>query len=375
MKKNNYKKLFGKDTSIVLNAYNRKNLLIRTCKMLEELNFGGQLIICDASEGDLQKEIKQDIGQLICSYSLNYINIPKNGCTLYTSMLKCFHEGLKIVDKSFTILTFDDDIPLPKTLSKFEEFLSENKSFNACMGQLIWYNYKDKKNFLKINSLGAILRMKNFLFGERIGVSPSGNDLIGDRLIDRLNEFTKKPVHLIFAFQRSKDILDIISKNFRDFDTVDHGHFILEYYNWFATIVRGKLKYFHKPSILRTCHNSNISHPDRNHIGHLPIIEKLAKDSWQKNVNLFRVNLYSIIKKYYQTLTEKEIIECIDSYVKFYIKHRLHMLNNNRLLLKIMDTINNLFYTSIKFKFIDFFRKFSFYYKLSLAIYKSEKKI
>ena len=374
MKKNNYKKLFGKDTSIVLNTFNRKNLLIRTCKILEELNFGGQLIICDASEGDLQKKIEQEIGQLICSYSLNYINIPKNGCTFYTSMLKCFNEGLKIVDKSFTILTFDDDIPLPKTLSKFEKFLIENKSFNACMGQLVWYNYKDNKNFSKINSLGAILKMKNFLFGERIGVSPDGNDLIGDKLIIRLNEFTKKPVHLIFAFQRSKDILDIISKNFSEFDTRDHGHFILEYYNWFSTIVRGNLKYFHKPSILRTCHNSNISHPDRNHIGHLPIIEKLAKDSWQKNVSLFRANLYSIIKKYDQTLTEKEIIECIDGYVKFYIKHRLNILKKDRLLVKIINTIKDLFYTSVIFKFEVFFHKFSFYYKLSLAIFKSEKK-
>ena len=365
------KNLFGKQTSIILNTYNRPKLLLKTCKLLDELNFGGQLIICDASEGDTQKDIKKNVNKLKLSYSLDYKNIPKNGNSITLSMNKCFKAGLEVINKPFTILTFEDDIPFPSTLNKFENFLNKNKDFNACMGRLIWYNY-DENNNSKNSLIGTIQNFKRFLIGERVGESISGSDLIDDKSIQRIQNFIKNPAHYIFAFQRSKNMSDIIAPNFEEFD-IDHGHFSTEYYYWFVTLIRGKLKHFREFYILRTCHNLNLSHPHRNDKVHLPILDKLIEDNWSKNLNLFRNNLSSILKKYDPALSDEEIEKCNNDYIKFYIKHRIGNYFYDNFKERVKNIVDYTFSTRIKIKYEIIFQKLRFYLKLSNIIFKINK--
>jgi len=349
---------YGLNTSIVMNSYNRKNLLLRTCLLLEKLKFGGQLVICDASENEKKRIIQNSIRKLDVSYELIYLNVPKKNEWYYTSMNRCFKKGIKKTNRKYTILTFEDDIPIPTVLTKFEDYLNKNKSFNACMGRQIWHNYSkfNYKNKFKKNLKFSFITQ--FISGKKIGENYSGNDVIAKTPEGRIRKLMNKPAHYLFAFQRSSGINNIIAPNFETFDS-EYGHFSTEYYYWFVTALRGNIKYFHTHYILKTYHDKNLS--QKPSIIHSKLIDKLVQENqWSRNIKLFRKNLYLILKKFSINSTQKKKLLLCDDYIKFYLQHRLIGMSNgshkNTKIFKnrIKFVISNLsFFIKVGLKIID----------------------
>jgi hypothetical protein len=221
----------------------------------------------------------------------------------------------------------------------------------------------------KIGFFAIFKTLSRFIIGERVGENESGSDIISASAAERINQFTKMPAHYLFALQRSSGIANIITHNFRDFDD-DHSHLSTEYYYWFFTVTRGNVKYFHKPYILKTCHEDNLSHPDR--LVHLPIFEKVLKPNWSRNIDLFRKNLIDLLQKQDPRLQSKKAMEVVEAYIVFYMEHRIQKPNSSFNLLK--QLVKHTFRSSRRIRFeILVFKIFS-YWKLSKAILSAEKK-
>ena len=131
--------MFAKNISIVVITHNRTKFMARLAGSLDNMNFGGCLIIAESSSKKGFLETKKKLLDLNLDVKIKHIHIPKDkGMTISQSMNKSLEKGINLIKSDYAMLTCDDDIPLVDTLEKCEKFLNHNKQYNGVNGELVW---------------------------------------------------------------------------------------------------------------------------------------------------------------------------------------------------------------------------------------------
>ena len=222
----------AKNVSILITTFNRNKFIELYLEFLEINNFGGHVIIGNASSKKnyslLNEKIKQNTG---INFSTIHLHVPKVEENVSYSMNDCFIACLKEVKTKYVIMTCDDDLIFPKTLEILQNVLDKKKQYNGANADICWVG----KNQINVN-------------GQARKILPKDP-------IDRLNVYIQKPFHSMFTLVR-KEVLD----NFvpQEFRKLQFNHFAADY-SWILSIViNGPIKKINKPFIFRQWHDDQL---------------------------------------------------------------------------------------------------------------------
>jgi len=283
------KKLFAKNVSIVITTYNRSKFINMYLEFLKFFNFGGEVIIGNASnEKDFLILQKQIIENDYKKFQITHLHVPKKEDNVSYSMNDCFIECLKKVKTDYVFLTCDDDLVLPSSLNKLEEVLNKSKKYNGVTGDICWVG----------NATAISIHRQSW-------------SILSKNPIDRLNKYIKKPFHSMFTLVRKEVLDDFVPKNFRD---ITFNHFAADY-SWILTIViNGPIKKINSPVVFRQWHKSQLNKQK-------PFLD--YKDFQNKSYYLedkknFLNHLNSVVnKRFYNDTNQKEIDKFFEKYEYF----------------------------------------------------------
>ncbi len=352
--------IFAKEVSIVVISHNRTFFLNILIKSLENLNFGGHLIITESSS-KLNFNKTKTIVSKINKFQISHISVPKEkGETISQSMNACFIEGIKRINTKYSMLTCDDDIPVPETLEKFEKFLDSNASYNGICGDYIRYIPENKKSIeLSRNNLINNLVVKTSQFKSRIKESLIGRLLIPNSSIlknsaqERLDEYIESFFHTMYVLVRSETHKKIIPENYKE---LKFPHFVADY-NWMLSIViAGRIKKIYKPQIVRIFHGKNLSIRNENH-PFPSITNAILEDYWSFDSREFIKNIANLVSFYDDLRINEALIIAKKVYLKI-VFNRIHaelkikdLKSLNKLRFnKFQRFINNIIYRLIIFR-------------------------
>ena len=351
---------FAKEVSIVVISHNRTFFLNILINSLANLNFGGHLIITESSD-KLNFNKTKNIVSKINKFQISHISVPKEkGETISQSMNACFIEGIKRINTKYSMLTCDDDIPVPETLEKFEKFLNSNISFNGVCGDYVRYLPENKKSIKlsKVNLINKLL-VKTWHFKSRIKESLIGRLLIPNSSIlknsaqERLDEYIDSFFHTMFVLVRSETHKKIIPKNYKE---LKFPHFVADY-NWMLSIViAGRIKKIYKPQIIRIFHGKNLSIRNENH-PFPTLTQSILEDYWGSDSRKFIKNIANLVSFYDDLRINEALIIAKKVYLKIVFK-RIHtelkiqdLKSLNKLSFnKFEKFINNIIYRLIIFR-------------------------
>lgn len=284
----NSNKLFAKNVSILITTYKRSNFIHVYLEFLKIFNFGGEVIIGNASnEKDFLILQKQIIAKNFKKFRITHLHVPKKEDNVSYSMNDCFIECLRNVKTDYVFLTCDDDLVLPSSLNKLEEVLNKSKTYNGVTGDICWVG------------------------NSTISIHRQSKNVLNKNPLDRLNKFIKKPFHSMFTLVRKEVLENFVPKNFRD---ITYNHFAADY-SWILTIViNGPIKKINSPVVFRQWHNSQLNKQK-------PFVEYkdfLSKEYYIKDKNIFKNHLNNVVnKKYYKETNKKEIDKFFEKYEDF----------------------------------------------------------
>ena len=316
-------KIFAKEVSIVVISHNRTFFLEILIKSLDNLNFGGHLIIAESSNKSNISLTKKIISK-IKKYKISHLSIPKEkGETISQSMNACFKEGIKKIDTKYSMLTCDDDIPVPETLEKFEKFLDLNRNFNGVCGDYV--RFYPHSEFDKPFSVFKLLRyifknicnFKNLRIKSKLNIRLIPNtNILKNSAKERLDEYIDSIFHTMFVLVRSDTHKRIIPDNYRE---INFPHFVADY-NWmFSIAIAGRIKKFFTPHIIRTFHGKNLSIKNDTH-PFPSFADAILEDYWGSDSRKFIKNLASVLS-YYDDLNNSEAIDIAKkAYLKITLK-------------------------------------------------------
>ena len=189
------------------------------------------------------------------------------------------------------MLTCDDDIPIPETLEKFQNFLNLNKEFNGICGDYVYFDSDIKfresipgpkliksfiENFWKFKNGRTRLGLRNLV--------QFTSSLKKESAKERIDEYVNSFFHTMFALVRTETHKRIIPKNYKE---LHFPHFVADY-NWmFSIAIAGRIKKFYKPQVIRTFHGNNLSIRDENHP--YPPITVRSEDYWTSDSKFIKI--------------------------------------------------------------------------------------
>ncbi len=222
----------AKNVSILITTYNRSKFIELYLEFLEINNFGGNVIIGDASSKKnylfLNQKIKKNTG---INFSITHLHVPKVEENVSYSMNDCFIACLKEVKTKYVIMTCDDDLIFPKTLEILQNVLDKKKQYNGANADICWVG----KNQINVN-----WQVRNILPKDPI---------------DRLNAYIQKPFHAMFTLVRREVLDNFVPQEFRK---LQFNHFAADY-SWILSIViNGPIKKINKPFIFRQWHDDQL---------------------------------------------------------------------------------------------------------------------
>lgn len=373
---------FAKEVSIVVISHNRTFFLNILINSLANLNFGGHLIITDSSD-KLNFNKTKTIVSSINKFQISHISVPKEkGETISQSMNACFVEGIKRINTKYSMLTCDDDIPVPETLEKFEKFLNANPSFNGVCGDYLRYLPKNKKSIeLSRSNLINNLLAKTWHLKSRIKESLIGHLIIRNSGIlknsvqERLDEFIDSFFHTMFVLVRSETHKKIIPENYRE---LKFPHFVADY-NWmFSIAIAGRIKKIYKPQIIRIFHGKNLSIRNEKHpFPHLT--DAILEDYWSSDSREFIKNIANLVSFYGDLGIKESLIIAKKTYLKIVFKRIYSDSKIQDLNIQDLKSLNKLtfnkferFINNIIYRFI-IFRRCRIYTKAKKEIIKLYK--
>tara|TARA_A100001011_G_scaffold354186_1_gene396383 strand:+ start:1345 stop:2433 length:1089 start_codon:yes stop_codon:yes gene_type:complete len=352
----------AKNVSIIITTYNRNNFIKLYLNFLDQNNFGGEIIIGNASERNEYEELNVYINELNYEFSIKNIHFPKKENNMSFSMNDCFIGGIKEAKRDYFILCCDDDLIIPKMLDYCEKILDSNNQINGVTGDHCWIN----RNYIEPpNQTRSILNKDP---------------------IERIQNFINKPYHSLFTLVRRSNVKKIAPKNYRD---INFNHFAADWSWILSIIIKGRIKKINKPFLIKQFHGENLHLKNKNH----PFIsysEFKTKDYYQDDVKSFTDFIEEQIVETYAESNKIIPHEYVKEIQKFFTKYENFRLNkNNENLLKIY--INRFFYylnkiLKTKFTFTSVYqnifgyksiiniRKMSLYNEKKLEIEKLQKK-
>ena len=277
--------MFAKNISIVVITHNRTKFMARLAGSLDNMNFGGCLIIAESSSKKGFLETKKKLLDLNLDVKIKHIHIPKDkGMTISQSMNKSLEKGINLIKSDYAMLTCDDDIPLVDTLEKCEKFLNHNKQYNGVNGELVWFD---------INLDQRSSKVRKFLDPNRTASLNPSFGLDKEKASERLEEYLDNFFHTMFTVVRTPTYKNIFFKNT---NRISFPHFHANY-NWmFGIALTGKIKHLKIPIVIRQRHEQNLGTKGSNHL--FPsYLEGLITDDWGRDANIFVSNIAKLIKK------------------------------------------------------------------------------
>lgn len=314
--------IYAKEVSIIVTTHNRPKFLKIFSSTLENLNFGGHLIIAESSDIKTYNQSEHYL-KPIKKFKITHISIPKkDGESISQSINKCFLEGISKIDTKYSMLTCDDDIPVPSTLEKSQNFLNSNQTYNGICGDYVFFD--SDSNFrnssfgpkLLINIIEKFWKLKNGR--TRLGLrnlQQISNPIESNSADGRLEEYIKSFFHTMFVLVRSDTHKKIIPSNYM---TITFPHFIADY-NWMFTIaIAGKIKKITLPQIIRIHHGENLSSQD-NH-PYPKLSDAITQSYWGPDSLKFIDNITEVLKSFSSMPKLKLKSLAREAYLKMIIK-------------------------------------------------------
>lgn len=285
--------ILARDVSLIVFSRDRGQFLNRLAGVLNNLDFGGTLIIADASD----EAVYQQTNAMLCNLHLGYevihfneIRTPEQSISsnINNSIIRASTQ----VKTAYTMLTCDDDIPCPRTLDHFAKFLSSEHNYSGVVGEHLWLNLDSDGTptpaFRHKNLYQRFIR-KQLRFNDK--AQQSLHVYMGDATQEsgylRAINFFKQPFTVMFAVIKSNTLKYLVAENH---EKICVPHFSAEY-NWFFNIVNcGRIKKINMPHVFRQQHISNLSSKDGNH-PYPHFIESLISETWFLDVNHFLDNI------------------------------------------------------------------------------------
>jgi glycosyltransferase domain-containing protein len=259
--------------------------MARFAGSLNNMNFGGCLIIAESSSKKIFLDTKKTLFDLNLQVKIKHLHTPKyKGMTISQSMNKSFEKGIALIESDYAMLTCDDDIPLAATLDKCEKFLDHNNQYNGVNGELVWYDIRPD---LKSN------KIRKFLDHNRtVSLNPTFG-LDKEKASERLEEYLDNFFHTMFTVVRTSTYKNIFFKNT---NRISFPHFRADY-NWmFGIALTGKIKHLKLPQVIRQRHEKNLGVKGPNH-PFPSYLEGLITNDWGCDANIFVSNIAKLIKK------------------------------------------------------------------------------
>jgi len=307
------------NVSVVIFTHNRSSFVQRFAGSLDAMDYGGHLIIAESSDSANFSKTKAYLSALNVDFKITHLYVEKmEGETVSQSMNNCIREGVSKISSKYAMLSCDDDIPVPVTLQKCEDFLNDNTDYNGANGEYVWYD-------VEIEDWGQAkppifkylfpFWVYNFDSGRRRGLNGSYN-LEGRTATERLQKYVRKLFHTMFVVVRAETLNNIIPENSNQ---ISFPHFAADYCWMFSIAMMGNIKHFKQPQIIRQFHGKNLSIQNASH-PFPSYLEGLLQDTWGSDSRMF-VNYISSVLASRDKLEHKiAYLHALDAYREITVK-------------------------------------------------------
>lgn len=282
------------NVSVVIFTHNRSSFVKRFAGSLESMDYGGHLIIAESSDAENFDKTKACLSALNVEFKVTHIHVEKEeGETISQSMNNCIREGVSRITSKYAMLSCDDDIPVPVTLQKCEDFLNDNAGFNGANGEYVWYDVGSENNVQAKPALYKYLLpfwAYNFNQGRRRGLNGSYH-LEGRTAAERLHKYVRNLFHTMFVVVRAETLNHIIPENSNQ---ISFPHFAADYCWMFSIAMMGNIKHFKQPQVIRQFHSKNLSIKNADH-PFPSYLDGLLQDTWGSDSRMFVSYLSTIL--------------------------------------------------------------------------------
>lgn len=290
--------MYADQVSIVVITHNRPQFISRFANCLEELQFGGHLIVSESSSESSFSDSQRRLRSEKFHFQLTHLHIKKRtGQSVSQSMNDCLKAGIERINTSYAMMSCDDDIPLPVSLDYFQKFLAQNHEYNGAVGDYKWIEINNSET----PSLTRFQKVLQFLFpfvfefenisGRKRHIIPTYSlekSTAGDRLV----EYIESMFHTMFVLVRAETLRHIIPENT---EQIEMPHFKADYSWMFGIALAGRIRRFERLHILRQFHGANLSQKNDNH-PFPTYTESILSKSWFHDANIFVDNLANWIE-------------------------------------------------------------------------------
>lgn len=259
------------DVSIVVMTYERPDFVRRMVGALEHLEFGGCLIISDASSEGMFRLTDSYLAELGPSYEIKHLPSPKApGLSISASMHQSLALGVQRMETPFGMLTCDDDLPVPHTLGLCAEMLRSKPELGAAFG-----------DFTNVDFTNGFNRSENPDVLKRKRIDLQGNAALnGTTAAKRYLEFIENFFHTMFVVSRKEILLKATpGVGYK----ITFPHFSADYLWMFTLAITGPSIHVNAPHIVRQRHteNLNLKNPFPSYL------QALMSDTWTHDANSF----------------------------------------------------------------------------------------
>ncbi len=307
------------NVSVVIFTHNRSSFVQRFAGSLDAMDYGGHLIISESSDSANFSKTKAYLSALNVDFKITHLYVEKmEGETVSQSMNNCIREGVSKISSKYAMLSCDDDIPVPVTLQKCEDFLNDNTDYNGANGEYVWYD-------VEIEDWGQAkppifkylfpFWVYNFDSGRRHGLNGSYN-LEGRTATERLQKYVRKFFHTMFVVVRAETLNNIIPENSNQ---ISFPHFAADYCWMFSIAMMGNIKHFKQPQVIRQFHGKNLSIQNASY-PFPSYLEGLLQDTWGLDSRMFINYLSSVLASRDKLEHKIAYLHALDAYREITVK-------------------------------------------------------
>ncbi len=342
------KNLYAKNVSLIITTYQRSKFINLYLDFLDLTNFGGEVLIGDASSKQSYLDLnKQILNNNYEKFRTTHISIPKVENNISYSMNDCFLACLEKVQTKYVFLTCDDDLVFPETLDKLENILEKFPKYNGASGDICWVG------------------------NDIISIHGQNRSISSDDPIKRLNDYIKRPFHSMFTLVRKDVLTNFVPNEFRE---IKFNHFAADYSWILSIIINGPIKKINSPAVFRQWHGDQLNKQK-------PFInykEFTKKEYYLNDRKLFINHLIKLVNlKSFNSSNEKNIEAFFEKYENFRLNPREENIID-KISKQLLYRINKIFDLNIKeqdikerlfgYKSFSFIKKVLLYNKTAKSI-------
>lgn len=199
---------------------NRPDFILRQFEFYELTKSPHPIYISDSSNEENAQRIRDGIKQFK-NLNITYQWAPPGK--------DCLYQLMPFVKEKYCVQIGDDDLVIPKTISKCADFLEDHTDYSTCAGKQVNIRFYEENYNKPYGSVGRQTR-------------PFGRSVEIENLAARLKDFWSDPNFICFAVRRVE-----IEKKIRDFTKF---FLIMDYWTefiiWSTLIMSGKTKIIDK---------------------------------------------------------------------------------------------------------------------------------